>query len=86
MGARMYSRMIQHRVVCAPDSEEVAIEICSDGPSGVEAVQAQQGTCLRLAVGSEIATNSDERGCQFLAVLSVASISETAEPLRGMGL
>src|SRR2546425_9159578 len=33
-----------------------------------------------------IATDDHERASQFLPVLPVASVSETAEPLRGMGL
>jgi hypothetical protein len=41
---------------------------------------------LRVTVRSEIVTNDSECRCQFLAVFSVASASETAEPLRGMGL
>jgi hypothetical protein len=82
----LHGRLIQHRVVFAPHHEAEAIQICNDGPSAVEAVQPQQGTRLRQAVRSEIATDDPQRGCQFLAVLPVASVSETAEPLRGVGL
>src|SRR6266581_1431028 len=42
--------------------------------------------CLRLAVGRERATDDPQRECQFLPVLPVASVSEIAEPLRGVGL
>jgi len=41
---------------------------------------------LREAVGREIAADDGERMCQLLAVLSVASLSKSAEPLRAMGM
>ena len=41
---------------------------------------------MRLAVRRKIATDDQERACQFLAILPVASVSETAEPLRTVGL
>ena len=82
----LHGRVIQHGVVFAPYHEAEAIQICHDGPSAVEAIQPQQRTRLRQAVRSQIATDGPQRGCQFLAVLPVASVSETAEPLRGVGL
>jgi hypothetical protein len=41
---------------------------------------------LRLAVRREIAMEDPQDECQFLAVLPVASVAETTEPLRGVGL
>jgi hypothetical protein len=52
----------------------------------VVAVQPQQSTCLREAVGCEITTDGCERMCQLLPVLSVASIPESAEPTSRCGL
>ncbi len=82
----LHGRVIQHGVVFAPYHEAEAIQICHDGPSAVEAIQPQQRTRLRQAVRSEIATDGPQRGCQFLAVLPVASVSETAEPTFRCGL
>ena len=76
---RLHGRVIQHRVVFASHHEEEAVQICNDGPSAVEAVQSQQGTCLRQTERLEIATDDHQRECQFLPVLPVASVSETTE-------
>ena len=86
MEPRLHGRVIQHRVVFASHHEEEAVQICHDGPSAVEAVQSQQGTCWRQTERLEIATDDPQHGCQFLAVLPVASVAETAEPLRAVGL
>src|SRR5260221_841292 len=86
MQPRLHGWVIQHRVVFAPHHEGEPSQICHDGPGAVESIQPQQGTCLRQAVRSEIATDDHERVSQFLAVLPVASVPETAEPLIGMGL
>ncbi len=83
---RLHGRMIQHRVVFASHHEEEAVQICHDSPSAVEAVQSQQGACLRQTVRSQLATDGFQCACQFLPVLPVASVAETAEPLIGVGL
>ncbi len=83
---RLHSRVIQHRVVFASHHEAEAVQICNDGPSAVEAVQSQQGTCWRQTERLEIATDDLQCEYQFLAVLPVASVAETAEPLIAVGL
>jgi hypothetical protein len=83
---RLDGRVIQYCVVFTSHHEAEAFQICDDGPSAVEAVQPQQSACLRKAVGREIAADGCERMCQLLPVLSVASLSERAEPLRGVGM
>src|SRR5258708_1620369 len=86
MQPRLHGWVIQHRVVFAPHHEGEPSQICNDGPGAVESIQPQQGTCLRQTVRSEIATDDHERVSQFLAVLPVASVPETAHPLRVMSL
>jgi hypothetical protein len=83
---RLHNRVIQHRVVFASHHEAEVGQIRNDRPSAVESIQSQQGACLRQTLGSEIPTNGFECMRQFLSILPVASIPETAEPLIAVGL
>jgi hypothetical protein len=83
---RLHRRVIHHRVIVAPHHEEEAVQIGHDGPRAGEAVSSQQGACVRLVGRRERATDDPQGGCQFLPILPVASVSDTAEPLSGVGL
>jgi hypothetical protein len=62
---RLHARMVQHRGVFASHHEE-AVQVCHDSPSAGEAVQSQQGACLRQTERLEITTDDLQCECQFL--------------------
>ena len=55
-------------------------------PSPILAVQPHENLLHRLRMGLGVALDRGHRAAQFLAVLTVASVSERAEPLMAVGL
>jgi hypothetical protein len=77
--------LIQHAVIFAAHDEGEACQIGDDSPCSILSVQPQQGRCRRKMVCLQIAPNGAQPPAQFLPVESIASVSETAEPLVTVG-
>src|SRR5439155_12806145 len=83
---RLDKRMIQHGVVFATHHEREASQIHQHGPGAILPIEPQQGALVRKLVHSEVATDGRESLAQFLAVESVASVANRAEPLVAVSL
>src|SRR5947209_9076225 len=77
---------IQHGVIFATHHEREACEVADDGPCSILAIQPQQGARRRKMVRLQIALNSGQCSAQFLPVVAIAAVAETAEPVITMGL
>ncbi len=77
--------LIQHAVIFAAHDEGEACQIGDDSPCSILSVQPQQGRCRRKTVCLQIAPNGGQPLAQFLPVESIASVSETAQPLGTVG-
>jgi hypothetical protein len=76
--------LIQHGVIFAAHHERQACQIGDDGPCSILPIQPQQGAARRNLVCLQIASDGGQRPAQFLAVASIASVAETAEPVVTM--
>ena len=76
---------IQHGVIFAAHDEQEACQIGDDGPCPILPIQPHQGANRRKMVRLQIALDSGQPPAQFLPVVSIASVAETAEPLVTMG-
>ena len=77
--------LIQHAVIFAAHDKREACQIDDDSPCSILSVQPQQGRCRRKMMCLQIAPNGGQPPAQFLPVESIASVSETAEPLVTVG-
>src|SRR5205085_9422555 len=76
---------IQDGVIFAAHHEREARQIGDDGSRAILPIQSQQGAARRKMVCLQIAPDGAERPAQFLPVESIASVTETAEPVITMG-
>src|SRR6266699_3154886 len=76
----------QHGVIFAAHHEREARQIGDDGPRPILPIQPQQGADRRKLVCLQIASDGGQRPAQFLPVESIASVTETAEPVVTMSL
>jgi hypothetical protein len=86
MQASLDLGVVQHRVGFAPCDKAVSGQTGQDRARSVLPIQPQQGAFLRNVVRLEVLLDGLDRPTQFLMKMSVAWITETAEPLVTVGL
>src|SRR6266566_1302668 len=79
--ARLDERMIEDAVLFAASHKRETSEIGEHGSRAILPVESEQRVLREELVRCEIATDSCQSLAQFLAVASVPSVAETAEPL-----
>jgi hypothetical protein len=78
--------VIKHGVLLAAGHKGEASHIGEHRPSAILAVEPKERTSRGKVVCGEIACDRGKSLTQFRAVMPVASVAETAEPLIAMGL
>src|SRR5712692_1055566 len=83
---RLNERMVEHTVVFAAGHKREACHIGEHRPRPILTVESEQGMRLWKLVRCEIAHDRREALAQFHAILPVAAIAKTAEPVVAVGL
>jgi hypothetical protein len=79
-------RMVEGSVLPATGHKREPGEICEHRSFPILTVEPEERAFLRKGVDSQMSTNSRQSLAQFLPILPVASVPETAEPVIAMGL
>jgi hypothetical protein len=78
---RLNQRMVEQAVVFATGHKREPRQISQHSPVPILAIEAEQRLFLRELIRREIGADGGEALAQFRSVQSIASVSETTEPL-----